>query len=120
MGVRPFIAALVNNVWKSTTPEEVLALYLAELRIMAESKLKRPIKDVVLCIPVSFSRFQLTRIERACTIAGLHFLRLMPEPAAVALLYAQQQQHILRDNTGRVSKRIALVLIWVQGIMMLL
>ncbi|KAB2067495.1 hypothetical protein ES319_A09G230000v1 [Gossypium barbadense] len=109
MGVRPFIAALVNNVWKSTTPEEVLALYLAELRIMAESKLKRPVKDVVLCIPVSFSRFQLTQIERACTIAGLHVLRLMPEPAAVALLYAQQQQHMLRDNTGRVSKRIALV-----------
>ncbi|KAG4185225.1 hypothetical protein ERO13_A09G215250v2 [Gossypium hirsutum] len=109
MGVRPFIAALVNNVWKSTTPEEVLALYLAELRIMAESKLKRPVKDVVLCIPVSFSRFQLTQIERACTIAGLHVLRLMPEPAAVALLYAQQQQHMLRDNTGRVSKRIAVV-----------
>ncbi|PPD66715.1 hypothetical protein GOBAR_DD36406 [Gossypium barbadense] len=40
MGGRPFIAALVNNVWKSTTPEEVLALYLVELRIMAESKLK--------------------------------------------------------------------------------
>ncbi|KAB2014579.1 hypothetical protein ES319_D09G235400v1 [Gossypium barbadense] len=109
MGVRPFIAALVNNVWKSTTPEELLALYLAELRIMAESKLKRPIKDVVLCIPVSFSRFQLTRIERACSIAGLHVLRLMPEPAAVALQYAQQQQHMLRDKTGRVGKRIALV-----------
>ncbi|MBA0857637.1 hypothetical protein Goshw_014975 [Gossypium schwendimanii] len=42
MGGRPFIAALVNNVWKSTTPEEVLALYLVELRIMAESKLKWP------------------------------------------------------------------------------
>ncbi|MBA0768419.1 hypothetical protein Gotri_017221 [Gossypium trilobum] len=42
VGVRPFIAALVNNVWKSTTPEE-------------------------------------------------------------------QQQHMLRDKTGRVGKRIALV-----------
>ncbi|MBA0651621.1 hypothetical protein Goklo_018929 [Gossypium klotzschianum] len=60
MGGRPFIAALVNNVWKSTTPEDVLALYLVELRIMAESKLKWPVKNVVLCIPVSFSRFQLT------------------------------------------------------------
>ncbi|KAH1089410.1 hypothetical protein J1N35_016667 [Gossypium stocksii] len=109
MGGRPFIAALVNNVWKSTTPEEVLALYLVELRIMAESKLKRPVKNVVLCIPVSFSRFQLTRIERACTIAGLHVLRLIPEPAAVALLDAQQQQHMIHDNMDRGSKKVALI-----------
>ncbi|PPR92412.1 hypothetical protein GOBAR_AA28251 [Gossypium barbadense] len=93
MGGRPFIAALVNNVWKSTAPEEVLALYLVELRIMAESKLKRPIKNVVLCIPVSFSRFQL-----------------IPKPAAVALLYAQQQQqHMIHDNMDRGSKKVALI-----------
>ena len=33
IGVRPFIAALVNNVWRSTAPEEVLAIFLVELRI---------------------------------------------------------------------------------------
>lgn len=109
IGVRPFIAALVRNVWRSTTPEEVLAIFLVELRAMAEIQLKRPIRNVVLTIPVSFSRFQLTRIERACAMAGLHVLRLMPEPTAVALLYAQQQQQTAHENMGSGSEKIALI-----------
>ncbi|KAG5396618.1 hypothetical protein IGI04_018432 [Brassica rapa subsp. trilocularis] len=109
IGVRPFIAALVNNAWRSTTPEEVLAIFLVELRLMAESQLKRAVRNVVLTVPVSFSRFQLTRIERACAMAGLHVLRLMPEPTAVALLYAQQQQMTSHDNMGSGSERVAVI-----------
>ncbi|KAK2974024.1 hypothetical protein RJ640_011389 [Escallonia rubra] len=109
IGVRPFIAALVNNMWRSTTPEEVLAIYLVELRAMAEVQLKRPVRNVVLTVPVAFSRFQLTRIERACAMAGLHVLRLMPEPTAVALLYAQQQQQSIQENMGSGSEKIALI-----------
>ncbi|OWM74255.1 heat shock 70 kDa protein 8 [Punica granatum] len=110
IGVRPFIAALVNNVWRSTTPEEVLAIFMVELRAMAEIQLKRPIRNVVLTVPVSFSRFQLTRIERVCAMAGLHVLRLMPEPTAVALLYAQQQQQqSANDTMGSGSEKIALI-----------
>ncbi|KAK1422426.1 hypothetical protein QVD17_25534 [Tagetes erecta] len=91
IGVKPFIAALVNNMWRSTTPEEVVAIYLVELKALAEARLKRVVRDVVLTVPAAFTRLQLTRIARACAMAGLHVLRLMPEPAAVALLYAQQQ-----------------------------
>ena len=40
IGVRQFIAALVNNVWRSTTPKEVLAIFLVELRVMAKIQLK--------------------------------------------------------------------------------
>ncbi|XP_019168004.1 PREDICTED: heat shock 70 kDa protein 8 [Ipomoea nil] len=109
IGVRPFIAALVNNMWRSTTPEEVLAIFLVELRAMAEIRLKRPVRNVVLTIPVSFSRFQLTRIERACAMAGLHVLRLMPEPTAVALLYAQQQLQSGHESMGSGSEKIALI-----------
>lgn len=109
IGVRPFIAALVDNVWKSTTPEEVLAIYLVELRAMAEIRLKRPVRNVVLTVPVSFNRFQLSRIERACAMAGLQVLRLMPEPTAVALLYAQQQKQSFSENKGSESEKIALI-----------
>ncbi|GFP84023.1 heat shock 70 kDa protein 8 [Phtheirospermum japonicum] len=107
IGVRPFIAALVKNVWRSTTPEEVLAIFLIELRAMAEARLRRPVRNVVLTIPVSFSRFQLTRVERACAMAGLQVLRLMPEPTAVALLYAQQQS--TPENLDGGSEKIALI-----------
>lgn len=109
IGVRPFIASLVNNVWRSTTPEEALAIFMVELKAMAEIQLKRPIRNVVLTVPAAFSRFQLTRIERVCAMAGLHILRLMPEPTAVALLYAQQQQQNAHENMGSGSEKIALI-----------
>jgi heat shock 70kDa protein 4 len=109
IGVRPFIAALVNNMWRSTTPEEVLAIFLLELKALAEMHLKHPVRNVVLTIPVAFSRFQQTRIERACAMAGLHVLRLMPEPTAVALLYAQQQQQLMHDNMGSGIEKNALI-----------
>ncbi|KAI3459382.1 hypothetical protein Pfo_016045 [Paulownia fortunei] len=109
IGVRPFIAALVKNMWRSTTPEEVLAIFLVELKTLAEVKLKRPVRNVVLTIPVSFSRFQISRIERACAMAGLQVLRLMPEPTAVALLYAQQQQQSVHENMGSGIEKIALI-----------
>uniref|UniRef100_A0ACD5X566 Uncharacterized protein n=1 Tax=Avena sativa TaxID=4498 RepID=A0ACD5X566_AVESA len=109
IGVRPFIAALVNNMWRSTTPEEVLAIFLLELKALVEMHLKHPVRNAVLTIPVAFSRFQQTRIERACAMAGLHVLRLMPEPTAVALLYAQQQQLLVKDNMGSGIEKIILV-----------
>ncbi|XP_072982091.1 heat shock 70 kDa protein 8 isoform X2 [Typha latifolia] len=109
IGARPFIAALVNNIWRSTTPEEVLAIFLLELKCMAEMQLKHPITNAVLTIPVSFNRFQQTRIERASAIAGLHVLRLMPEPTSVALLYAQQQQKYLNENMGSGCEKVALI-----------
>uniref|UniRef100_A0A0C9S566 TSA: Wollemia nobilis Ref_Wollemi_Transcript_21746_2457 transcribed RNA sequence n=1 Tax=Wollemia nobilis TaxID=56998 RepID=A0A0C9S566_9CONI len=109
IGVRPFIASLNNGVWRSTTPEEVLAILLVELKAMAEVQLGRAVRTVVLTMPVAFSRFQQTRIERACAMAGLHVLRLMPEPTAVALLYAQQQQMASQGNLGSGSEKIAVI-----------
>ncbi|KAG0465776.1 hypothetical protein HPP92_019940 [Vanilla planifolia] len=109
IGMKPFIAALVNNVWRSTTPEELLAIFLVELKTMAEVQLKRPIRNAVLTVPVSFSRFQLTRIERACAMAGINVFRLMPEPTSVALIFAQQQQQALPENMGSGIEKVALI-----------
>lgn len=67
---------------------KLVAIFLVELRALAEAQLGRVVRTAVLTMPVSFSRFQQTRVEGACAMAGLHVLRLMPEPTAVALLYA--------------------------------
>ncbi|KAF6136546.1 hypothetical protein GIB67_016002 [Kingdonia uniflora] len=60
-------------------------------------------------LQLSFSRFQLTQIERACAMAGLFVLWLMPEPTAVALLYGQHQQQTVHDNMGSGSENIAMI-----------
>ncbi|CAI8589492.1 unnamed protein product [Vicia faba] len=109
IGVRPYIAAFVNFVWRATTPEEALAKLLVDLKLMTETHLKGPIKGVVLTVPVSFSRFQQARLERACGMAGFPTIRTMPEPTAVALLYAQQQQKASQKSMGSGSEKIALI-----------
>ncbi|KAF6155494.1 hypothetical protein GIB67_015988 [Kingdonia uniflora] len=99
----------LNNVWKLTTPEEVLSIFLVYLRVMAELQLKRDVRNFVLTIPVLFSQFRLTRIERACAMAGLFILRLMPEQTVMALLYGQHQQQMVHDNMGNGSENIAMI-----------
>ncbi|KAJ7549038.1 hypothetical protein O6H91_07G037500 [Diphasiastrum complanatum] len=109
IGVRPLLAALTNNVWRSTNPEEVMAMALMELRAMAELHLGRVIRSSVITIPVSFSRFQQTRLERACAMAGFSMTRLMPEPTAVALVYAQLQMQATQGNMGSGMEKLALI-----------
>ncbi|KAJ0982294.1 hypothetical protein J5N97_010549 [Dioscorea zingiberensis] len=110
IGGRPFIATLENNVWRSRTPEELLASLFWKLKGILEVHLMCSIRNVVLTVPVSFNRIQLTRIERACAMAGLYILRLMPEPTAVALLYAQQLKQLSsHENIGNVGEKKALI-----------
>jgi len=54
--VHPFVAAFVNKVWRSTNAVELLGKFLVELKEMAETQLKQPIRNVVFTIPVSFTR----------------------------------------------------------------
>jgi len=84
-------------------------MFLVELRLTTETHLKRPIRNVVLTVLVSFSRFQLTRLEHACAMAGLHVLRMMPKPTTVALLYGQQQHKASQETMGRGSEKVALI-----------
>ncbi|XP_004508435.1 heat shock 70 kDa protein 8-like [Cicer arietinum] len=108
----PFIAAFVNKVWRSTNSVELLGKFLVELRQMVETHLKRPVRYVVFTVPVSFSRLQLNRIHRACGMAGLNVFRVMPQPTAVALLYAKQQMQAsasIHEDMVSESEKIALI-----------
>ncbi|CAJ2634666.1 unnamed protein product [Trifolium pratense] len=110
--VRPFIAAFVNRMRRSTTAVELLGNFLAELKEMVETQMKRSIRNVVLTVPVSLSRLQINWIHCACVMAGLKVIRLMPQPTAVALWYAQQQLQASassHENMDNESKKIALI-----------
>ncbi|PNY05523.1 heat shock protein 70 kDa [Trifolium pratense] len=70
---------------RSTTAVELLGNFLAELKEMVETQMKRSIRNVVLTVPVSLSRLQINWIHCACVMAGLKVIRLMPQPTAVDL-----------------------------------
>ncbi|CAA3000758.1 Hypothetical predicted protein [Olea europaea subsp. europaea] len=72
LGVMQLIAPLVNGTWTSTTPEEVLAILLKEIKDMVETKLKCQIRKAVLTIPVAVSRYQQEQLTRACNMSDLH------------------------------------------------
>ncbi|KAF6170121.1 hypothetical protein GIB67_025810 [Kingdonia uniflora] len=51
----------------------------------------------------------LSHTSRACAMAGLFVLRLMPELIVVALLYGQHQRQMVHDNMGSRSENIAMI-----------
>jgi heat shock protein 4 len=110
--VRPFIDAFMNKLWRTTTPVELLAKFLMELRSLAEAQLNKPIRNVVFSVPVSFSELQKNRIHCACEIANLKVIGLLPLPTAVALWYGVQQLHATPSSHEVMddeSKKIALI-----------
>ncbi|RHN64019.1 putative Heat shock protein 70 family [Medicago truncatula] len=111
IGGCPFIAAPKNIALKFTAAEQVLVVYLGQLRVLAETQLERPVSKVVLMVPVSFSRIQLARTQYVCAKAGLYDLKLMPQPTAVALLYAQQQMlaSFSCEDMDSESNKVALI-----------
>ncbi|PNX88259.1 heat shock protein 70 kDa [Trifolium pratense] len=110
--VRPFVAAFVNKLWKSTTAVELLGKFMIELKTMVETHLNRPITNVMFTVAVSFSRLQLNWIRCACAMADLKVIRLMPQPTAVPLWHVVHQlnssasSHEDMDNE---SMKIALI-----------
>lgn len=54
--IRPFFGALMmDKVWRYTTAKQFLAIYIGQLKLLAETQLKRRIRNVVFTVPVSFS-----------------------------------------------------------------
>ncbi|PNX54522.1 heat shock protein 70 kDa, partial [Trifolium pratense] len=107
--VRPFVAAFMKKLWKSTTAVELLGKFLTEIRSIVETRLNKPIRMVVFTVPVSFSRLQVNRIYDACAMADLKVIRLMLQPIAVALWYVIQQYASSDKVMDNESKKIALV-----------
>ncbi|XP_058764235.1 heat shock 70 kDa protein 8-like [Vicia villosa] len=87
----PFQMLLAEAPPPSTNSEQILASYLVELKEAAQRAFKASVRGLVLTHPASFNRLQLTRITAVCRKMGLQFLQLIPQPTAVAMLYAQKQ-----------------------------
>jgi molecular chaperone DnaK len=85
-------------------PEEVSAFILHELRIIAESDLKRPVSKAVITVPAYFSDAQRQATKDAGEVAGLDVVRIINEPTAAALAYglnrADDQMVLVYDLGG--------------------
>lgn len=71
-------------------PEELTALILMEAKRVAEAHLGKRIQKCVIAIPAYFTDSQRQATRDAARIAGLEIVRLVNEPSAAAIAYAEQ------------------------------
>ncbi len=72
---------------KTTTPPEISALILRQLKRNAERYFGAPVTRAVITVPAYFNDAQRQATKDAGRIAGLDVLRLVNEPTAASLAY---------------------------------
>src|ERR1700726_2862566 len=72
---------------KTTTPPEISALILRQLKRSAERFFGGPVTKAVITVPAYFNDAQRQATKDAGRIAGLEVLRLVNEPTAASLAY---------------------------------
>eukprot|EP01065_Artemidia_motanka_P035376 TRINITY_DN43299_c0_g1_i1.p1 TRINITY_DN43299_c0_g1~~TRINITY_DN43299_c0_g1_i1.p1 ORF type:complete len:714 (+),score=249.59 TRINITY_DN43299_c0_g1_i1:207-2144(+) len=102
-GGRAAVRVSVGNDTRTMSPEEVSAMVLGKMRIIAEDYLGEPVHDAVVTVPAYFSDAQRKATKDAGAIAGLNVRRIINEPTAAALAYgldAKSEQNILVFDLG--------------------
>jgi molecular chaperone DnaK (HSP70) len=83
---------------KTFTPEEISAVILSKLKLMASTYLNKKISQAVITIPARFTDAQRLATANAAKIAGLECLRMIHEPTAAAMAYGLINRKIKSDE----------------------
>lgn len=78
----PFVSAGIEKM-----PEELSSEILKQLRSDAETRLNRPIENVVITVPAAFKTLQSEATNKAGKLAGFKNIILLQEPIAAAVAY---------------------------------
>jgi molecular chaperone DnaK len=79
--------AQINLRGKPSSPAEISAMILADIKQSAEAYLGEKVTDAVITVPAYFTDSQRQATKDAGKIAGLNVLRIINEPTAASLAY---------------------------------
>lgn len=85
MGLSKMIPFASSKIEKM--PEELSSEILKQLRSDAETRLNRPIENVVITVPAAFKTLQSEATNKAGKLAGFKNIILLQEPIAAAVAY---------------------------------
>lgn len=73
--------------------EELYALVLREVKVLAEERLRVPVHRAVIGVPAWYAEPQQEAVREAGRLAGLTVERLVIDPTAAALAWSHRQHH---------------------------
>ncbi|XP_071180673.1 endoplasmic reticulum chaperone BiP-like [Mytilus edulis] len=82
---KPYVQVNLRNKTIQFSPEEISAMFLVQMKQLAEKYLHGTIKDAVITVPAYFNDQQRQAVKDASAIAELNVLRLISEPTAAAM-----------------------------------
>ncbi|XP_024933581.3 heat shock 70 kDa protein BIP3 [Ziziphus jujuba] len=84
---KPYINVKVKDHYKLFSPEQIIALILRHMKLVAEAHLGHRIKNAVITVPAYFNDAQRQATKVAAKIAGLNVARMINKSTAAAIGY---------------------------------
>jgi len=103
---------------KKYTVPELSAMFLQEMRVVAEDHVQTRVDRAVVTVPAFFTDGQRQAVRDAGSIAGLEVVRILNEPTAAALAYGfgrQTEQTLAVYDLGGGTFDISIVRIDAEG-----
>jgi len=89
---RPFIELELKGKTETFSPEEISAMILSKMRVVAEKFMGKDIKNAVVTVPAYFNDAQRQATKDAGTISGMTVQRIINEPTAAAIAYGMDKK----------------------------
>eukprot|EP01084_Bolivina_argentea_P096924 174229_1 len=81
--------------------EEILAMFLFHLKLIAERHIGESVSNTVISVPHSFTNAQRQSVKDAARIAGLNVYRILNESTAIAVSYGLTNKTIIPKDCIR-------------------
>ncbi len=98
---KPQVRVSYRNKNETFYPEQISAMILSKLKVLAGEFYRSPITKAVITVPAAFTDAQRQATIDAGRMAGLEVLRIINEPTAAAIAYGYTNQ-IQKEENRRV------------------